>query len=262
MQTKNSLLFSFLIFGLVLFMGSVDSRIKKAKFFSKTILSPFILSINNFNSYAKIKQYNNELQIQLANQFIENAHLKTLLQKNQLYKFEYATKDTAFVLADVIGITGNLSSFNIIVNKGQKHGVENNDPVLSSKGIVGKVVQSYYDFSVIMPMTSPDFKLAILDKNTNIQGILETSVSEQTYISFISVGSTISIGDTIVTSNLSQLFPPGYPVGTISSIEESQDAMYIKGRITPKTAFNNLESVFILKPEKKEDYEAIIKSNY
>jgi len=234
-QTKNSLLFSFLIFGLVLFMGSVDSRIKKAKFFSKTILSPFILSINNFNSYAKIKQYN---------------------------KFEYATKDTAFVLADVIGITGNLSSFNIIVNKGQKHGVENNDPVLSSKGIVGKVVQSYYDFSVIMPMTSPDFKLAILDKNTNIQGILETSVSEQTYISFISVGSTISIGDTIVTSNLSQLFPPGYPVGTISSIEESQDAMYIKGRITPKTAFNNLESVFILKPEKKEDYEAIIKSNY
>ena len=242
-------------------MGSMEGRLKKASFISRTILSPFIVSIDNFNSYTKIKAYNEELQILLANQLIENAHLKTHIRKSESYHFEFPMQDSTFIFADVVGLAGNLAAYNIVVNKGQKDGVENDYPVLSSKGVVGKVVQTYYDFSVVMPMTNPEFKMPILDQSSNIQGMLESNISGQTYISFVYLGANISIGDTIVTSNLSRLFPPNYPVGIVSSIEESQDALYIKGRVAPTTVFSNLENVFILKPERKESYEEFIESS-
>jgi rod shape-determining protein MreC len=259
---KKAVLVIYLLIGLILFMGSVDSRLKKASILSKTVFYPFFLSVNNFISFHKIKKFNEELQIQLANQLIENTHLKTQLKKTELNQFEYVIKDTAFVLADVVGISGNLTSNNIIVNKGKDVGIDDNYPVLSSKGIVGKVIKSYSDFSIILPMNNPGFKLAVFDQSSNIQGLLETNITGKTYISFVRLGSVISIGDTIVTSNLSQLFPPGYPVGTITAIEESQDAMYIKGLISPKTNFNNLENVFILKPGRKENYENYIQSGH
>lgn len=261
MTNKKILLIAYICIGLVLFLGSVESRINKASLLSKTIFYPFFLSVNNFNSFAEIKNDNEELQLQLANQIIENTHLKTLLRKNSLNQFEYNIQDSSFILADVVGISGNLTSNNIIINKGIKDGIKDNFPVLSNKGIVGKIIKSYNDFSVILPMNNPNFKLAIYDQTSSIQGLLENNVLGQTYISFVRLGSVISIGDTIVTSNLSQLFPAGYPVGVISSIEESQDAMYIKGLINPNTNFNNLENVFVLIPTRKENYESLINSN-
>jgi len=243
-------------------MGSVESRLKKASILSKTIFYPFFLSMDNFNSFTKLKQYNEDLQIQLANQLIENTHLRNQIKKSQMTRFTFPVRDTAFVLADVVGITGNFTSNNIIINKGKDDGIDDDFPVMSSNGIVGKVIKSYSDFSIILPMNNPAFKLAVYDQSSNIQGLLETNITGKTYISFVRLGSVISIGDTVVTSNLSQLFMPGYPVGTITSIEESQDAMYIKGLVTPHTNFNNLENVFILNPGRKENYEKVIESDH
>ncbi len=205
---------------------------------------------------------NEQLQIQLANQIIENTHLKNVIRKAQINQFEFDIKSNKFLLADVVGRTGNLTSNNIIISKGLKDGIQDNFPVLSNKGIMGKVIKSYNHFSIVLPLNNPGFKLAVFDQTSNIQGILETNIQGKTFISFVKMGSAMSVGDTIVTSNLSQIFPAGFPIGTVSGLEESQDAMYIKGLVKPSTNFNNLENVFILIPERKEDYEKAIESNY
>lgn len=262
MTKRKYLLIVYVLIGVILFLGSPEDRLKKASLFSKTIFYPFFASVNDFNSFSKVKELNEELQIQLANQIIENTHLKNAITKAQINQFEFETHNDKFLLADVVGRTGNLTSNTIILNKGLDSGINDNSPVMSTKGIMGKVIKSYNHFSIVLPLNNPNFKLAVFDQTSNIQGILETNIQGKTYISFVRMGSAISIGDTIVTSNLSRIFPAGYPIGTISGLEESQDAMYIKGLIKPNTNFNNLENVFILIPERKEDYEKVIESNY
>ncbi len=72
-------------------------------------------------------------------------------------------------------------------------------------------------------------------------------------INSIPLDSDIAVGDTIVTSNLSRLFPKSYPVGTIKRIRESQDNLFISADINPFTLVENLEHIFILKKAVKNE---------
>jgi len=66
-------------------------------------------------------------------------------------------------------------------------------------------------------------------------------------MNMIKIGSQISVGDTIVTSNLSDFYPKSYPVGIVSRIHESQDYLFISAEIRPFTQIENLEHIFIIK---------------
>jgi len=52
-------------------------------------------------------------------------------------------------------------------------------------------------------------------------------------MSFIKLGSEIILGDTIVTSNISNIFPEGFPVGVVNSLYESQDKTHMNASIHP-----------------------------
>lgn len=262
MSNKRYLLIIFIIIGLILFLGDEQSRLNKANFLSKTVFYPFVVSLQEFTTISILKEKNQNLQIQMANLLIENNYLKSSVRKLQSNNIDFPIKENTFIMADVIGFSGSYGANTIVINKGLKDGLKNDYAVFSSKGITGKIVMAYQNCSILLPLNHPRFKCAIFDQNSQIQGILETDIYGKPYISFVKIGSSISIGDSLVTSNISQIFPAGFPVGTIESLEESQDALYIKGYIKPYTNFNNLEYVFVLIPSRKENYEGIIETNY
>ena len=65
-------------------------------------------------------------------------------------------------------------------------------------------------------------------------------------MNFIKIGSQVSIGDTVVTSNLSQVFPQNLPVGKIKKIINVNSGMYYKAEIEPFINVENLGMVAIL----------------
>jgi len=69
-------------------------------------------------------------------------------------------------------------------------------------------------------------------------------------MNMVKMGSEIATGDTIVTSNLSRLYPKGFPIGTISRLRESTDNLFISAELSPYTLVENLEHVFILTKRK------------
>ncbi len=262
MSNKRYLLIIYLIIGIILFLGDEESRLKKADFLSKTVFYPFIVTFNEFSTISILKEKNQGLQIQMANLIIENNYIKNILRKYQHNLIDFPIKDSLFIMADVIGFSGSYGSNTIVINKGLRDGIRKDYAVFSSKGIIGKVIMPYQNCSILLPLTHPRFKCAIFDQTSQVQGILETDLYGKSFISFVKLGTSISIGDSLVTSNISQIFPAGFPVGTITSLEESQDALYIKGHIKPYADFNNLENLFILIPSRKENYEGIIEANY
>lgn len=72
-----------------------------------------------------------------------------------------------------------------------------------------------------------------MDKDTGVQGILQADLNGKIYMNMIKIGSQISVGDTIVTSNLSDLYPKSYPVGMVSRIHESQDYLLSLPKSSP-----------------------------
>ena len=53
-------------------------------------------------------------------------------------------------------------------------------------------------------------------------------------------------GDLIETSGLGGRFPPGYPVGTIASVEATQDSPYLQALLTPTAALLKLGHVLVI----------------
>jgi rod shape-determining protein MreC len=236
------------VLSLIMMMGSTETRIRRASFFSKTIFFPISSSLESIKTNSALKKEVQQLSKQLAETRLENLKLKnTLIASQSQESITFDTGDVELILAEVIGYSGPFQQRNLIVNKGSLDGIKPEFPVISTNCIVGKVITVASDHSIVLPFTNPRFQLPVMDKDTGVQGILQADLNGKIYMNMIKIGSQISVGDTIVTSNLSDLYPKSYPVGMVSRIHESQDYLFISAEIKPFAQVENLEHIFIIK---------------
>jgi rod shape-determining protein MreC len=240
------------LLALAMILGSTESRIRKANILGNTVFFPFTHSLKVIYSNRHLKSEISSLRTQLAESTLENNRLKNALKESQTLKaISFDTGGREFEIAEVIGYSGQFQQRNLIINKGSRDGVVAGSPVISPNGIVGKVISVSSSHSVVLPFSNPRFQIPVMDKVSSVQGVLQSDLAGKTNMNLIKLGSEISAGDTIVTSNLSTLYPKGYPVGTIARIRESQDYLFISAEISPFTLVENLEHVFILKSRNK-----------
>jgi rod shape-determining protein MreC len=247
---RHGLFFAYLLIGLFLFFGSYPDRIARAQFIGNTVYLPLTLAVNEYKNVKKLEAENHIQQLIIADQMLKIIEAQTKLQKfeNSIINFEIA--ETSYVFADVVGFSGDFFGRTLIISKGKMDGIEADQAVFSTQGIVGKVIVANQNFSVVLPINHSNFKLAVLNKNSGVQGILMADVYSNIAIEYMKFGSNIAVGDTVVTSNLSQIFPPNFPVGTIIRLEESSDALYFRAIVRPFTEIGNLQNVYILNREK------------
>ena len=239
----------------VLLVGGNDHRIKKASFLSQTIYLPFISSVNRIESLFKIKERNLELMRINTQKTNEVVKLENLLNKIKNTKIKYETEDLEFILSDIIGYKGHFQERSLILNKGSKDNITQDLPVISSNGIVGKIVSVSVNTSVVLPLSHSTFRLGVMCKRNHLQGILESDIYGRSYMSLIKLGSDIALGDTIVTSNISTIFPKGYPVGVVKKLSETPDKVYMNASVTTFVEPTSLDQVIVLKYQKDEKDE-------
>ena len=146
---------------------------------------------------------NLENELLLSNK-VENDYLREFLnfQDRETYKF---------VGSDVIS-RGNTSNLNtILINRGLESGIKKNSPVLSSRGVVGKVIASSENTSSVQLISDGNFRLSVRIMPSESEGILRWKSNTICEIFEVKKTSDINIGDSVVTSNLSTYFPPNLP---------------------------------------------------
>ncbi len=244
------------LISLILILGSAETRLARASWVGRTVFYPFTHSLGVIDASSKLKAEIGSLRVQQA-----ESTLRVLALQNQLKEYTtssaigFNTGGRSFETAEVIGYSGQFEQRNLMVSKGRGSGIKVGSAVVSANGIVGKVILVADTYSLVLPFSNPQFQIPVMDAATSVQGILRSELDGSTRMNMIKLGSEISTGDTIVTSNLSTLFPKGYPVGKVERIQESQDNLFISAQITPFTLVENLEHVFILKYKGRHEQE-------
>lgn len=240
-----------MLFSIVMLIGDEDLRSRKAAFFGKSIFFPFVSSLKTIENNRKLSEENFVLRSRLTESTLQNLALQNELKEySGVASISFDIADVDFLLAEVIGYSGQFQERNLIVNKGKKDGIAAGSAVISGNGIVGKIVSVTQTYSIILPFSNPRFQVPVMDLRTGVQGILQSDIAGTISMNMVKLGSEIASGDTLVTSNLSRLYPKGFPVGTISRIKESADNLFMSAEIVPFTLVENLEHVFILKERK------------
>jgi len=249
---NNKLLIIYLLLGLSLFFGSYKDRIGRASFLGRTIYFPLTFFVNEYKSMQKLREDNRVLRSRIGDLLVKINNQETQLTKYKNYHIDFATADSTYIFADVIGFSGDFFGRTILVSKGLQDGIKKDAPVFSSNGIIGKVIVPYQNFSVVLPINHASFKLAVLNKNSGVQGILMADVYANIVMEYLKFSSNISVGDTVVTSNLSMIFPANYPVGYITRLEESADALYFRAIVQPFNNISDIQNVYILLREPED----------
>jgi rod shape-determining protein MreC len=201
----------------------------------------------------KLRRQNKQLIAQLAT-------LKTEQQQNAQLTAEVGLDQTIGVRnyhpvgANVIGRDPTLWYQQVEVDAGSDEGVQPGAPVLADGALVGDVTTVDASISIVKLITDHDYAVAAqVTNHAGDQGILAPSVGNpnQLLLQDLPGRAQITVGDQVVTAgfksgSLTSLYPPGLPIGTVSSVDPNQLYNNNEVPVAPTADLRHFSSVQIL----------------
>ena len=108
----------------------------------------------------------------------------------------------------------------IILNKGNRDGVEIGSPVIGPGGLLGRIYNTSLFTSSVTLLTSPESKVGVWIDRTQINGLLVGTGNDFPKLIFYNKNIDLKVGDFVSSSPASTLLPPNIPIGIIQSIDE------------------------------------------
>ncbi len=127
---------------------------------------------------------------------------------------------TAFITARVVGDTGGAFVDSMLVNAGSHDGVRNGEAVIASEAMVGRIAEVGVRFSRVLLLTDINSHLPVMIENTRAKAIMSGENTDRPRLNYLSPNAIVQPGDRIVTSGDGGAFPPGLPIGVISSVQD------------------------------------------
>jgi rod shape-determining protein MreC len=182
-------------------------------------------------------------QVRLADDAAQARRLQTLLA----FKEQFISHTVA---AQVIGSSGSDLSRIIYIDKGEKAGIQRDMAVMTSDGIVGKVLLVYPSVAQVLLINDQSSGVGALLEKTRLQGVLRGTANGEVMLERVMSDEQVSPGETVLTSGGDQIFPKGLPVGTVTKVGTGRD-LFLNIKIKPAADLSKLEEVLVL-VEKQE----------
>lgn len=135
----------------------------------------------------------------------------------------------------------------LTIDVGRKLGIGPNTGVVGVGGIVGKTISSGNGSSVVQLLTDYNFRASVKLENSGTVGILRWKETDTFEVWEIARTVAVEVGEKIVTSGFSDIFPENLPVGEVTGFRDSPELLHkvVTGR--PYTDFTALEDVFAIR---------------
>ena len=238
---------------------------QKAKYLnsSNRITGSIYNSFNSVVKYFELARINRELAS-------ENAALRTILKSqpnfanvpDPLFSSQLGSDSTyRFVAARVINNSVNKAFNYITLNKGSNDGIQPDQGIISSDGIVGVVTNVSKSYSLGLSVLNQRWGISAKLKNSGFFGSLLWNGDDFRYANLMEIPFHVILapGDTVVTSGYSSIFPEGIIIGTIESFEQPSGENYYNIKVKLSTNFKALSYVEVIQNLDKEEINELEK---
>lgn len=185
----------------------------------------------------------------------ENAHLRALLEARE-------RRRERLILAEVMYVARDPFTQRIVIGKGTQHDVQNGQPVIDAKGVIGQVTRAYPMLAEVTLISDKGHLVPVLNVRTGYRAVLAgTGVHGALEMQFVPMSADVQKGDQLVTSGIDGIYAPGLPVAEVVSVEVSPSSTFAKVICRPLGGVGNHTRVFIvhgseaLPPRPPEDAE-------
>lgn len=151
--------------------------------------------------------------------------------------------------ARVVGYSPDNIRKSLKIDVGSSSGVKKGMAVVSNGALVG-TIDEVADFSArVFLLSDVDFRIRGLGQDNRANGIVAGQIGSGYSMDKIAQGEKISKGETIITAG-SDVVPKGIIIGTVESVESSDDAVFQVANVRPAIDLSKLELVFVVKGQK------------
>ena len=191
-----------------------------------------------------LKKENAELRIEV---YKAKEGLQELIRLHELVRFDDKW-DYPIITARVVGRNPGRFLTTVVINRGINHGLKEEMPVFSMRGLVGKTSKVEANHASVQLLVDPNLKLSVMGKRTRVVGFLE-SVNAYHLSVLIPTSAGMKVGDTLITSGLGGIFPKGIEVGLVKKIHKADLEVMRDMEVVPFQEFSFLEEVFVMQKE-------------
>ena len=211
--------------------------------------SDYIFSSIYDTKYTISKYFNLESQNKLLVE--ENKKLRKILYNNDkslIIPEKFDSLNFNITIGSVIKNSYSKSNNFITVNVGNKDGIDSDNGVISSNGVVGIIDKTTTNYSRLISILNTNFLLNAKFKNSNYFGVLSWNGVNinRVQLKDIPKQAKVKIGDTIVTGGNSLIFPKGILIGYVDSYKLDNSENYLELEVNLSTDMTNIENLYII----------------
>jgi rod shape-determining protein MreC len=241
---------------------------------TRALLAPFQAGLTNLGTDASdllrsardlrdLRQNNAQLQAEVNRLSVENARLTEVEHENeslrQLLNFKRNNPWYDYKAATVVGHkigqdTSNLL-FSIFIDVGARDGVAVDMPVVTDRGLVGRVVAVGPNVAEVLPLIDPASAVNARVSNSRVTGVVRGNIDGGLVMERIPQGETVSPGDIVLTSGLGGNFPDKLVIGQVTEVFQRDLDMFQSARIRSTVDFGKLEMVLVITTFTPTDFE-------
>jgi rod shape-determining protein MreC len=211
----------------------------------------------------ELRRSNEELHSLADSLMIENVRLKEIESENEalrrLLSFTQANPTHSYKAAEVKGRVIGRDSSNflsyLIIDSGSQQGIEKGMPVVTERGLVGRITEVGSNWAKVMLIIDPSSSVNALIQTSRATGTVEGQVGGSLVMKYIPQQDTVNVNDIVLTSGLGGNFPKMLIIGQVTAVYQRDIEMFQQADIRPTVDFNNLEIVLVITNFLPDDFE-------
>ena len=205
----------------------------------------YLVDVNEKN--AQLEARVRDLEARLLAHKEDMAELARLRELLQLPIDESWTPVGARVLAGHLGPNSLLDS--ITINRGYATGARPGTPIVTHKGLIGRVLRASPHTATALLLTNPGSRIAIFTQESRTAGILTRECTNKNLaVRYMQRDTKAKPGEILITSGLDGKYPKGIPVARVISVAPSNYTEFMTIYAEPLVDMQHIEEVMLLEP--------------
>lgn len=188
---------------------------------------------------ARVAQLEQE-NIGLREQTVEFRTISALLD------YARSRPESHYIASDVIGRDTSPFLQFIWIGSGSDDGIEHGMPVVTDRGLVGRVVEVFASVSRVQLVTDTESAVNVRLQGSRADGVLVAQVNGELWVDLIDQDAEVEVGELVLTSGLGGNYPPDISIGQVVNVRKRDFELFQQAVVQPTVDYNDLEIVLVI----------------
>jgi rod shape-determining protein MreC len=174
----------------------------------------------------------------------ENTRLRALLELRPGLKVKSQAAQVLYEASDPY-------SRKVVIDRGTTNGIALASPVINEAGVLGQVTRVYPLSSEVTLLIDKDAAIPVLNARTQARSAAFGSaavVGGGMEMRFMAGNADVQPGDTLTTSGVDGVYPPGLPVAKVVSVDRKLDSGFARIMLAPIAHPDGVRHVMVIEP--------------